>query len=379
MSGHLIQKIVIDPAVEETPLVRRILAEKGNLPVESRAWTSTDWADIPLHLGKRILYVTGRPGGLVKPCPATNPPYLCCRYITIHAMTQCPFDCTYCVLQGYLERPVITLFADPKPIFKEIDALRRAKPGRFFRFGTGELADSLALDDMTGLSEDYLRFFRNRRNALIELKTKSVRIENLPDPAPRNAVISWSVNPQSVIAREELRAPSLADRLDAAKRCRDAGYLIGFHFDPVLLMEDGEARYREVVRQIFSRIDPGRIAWISLGSLRFPAEYRKIMQKRFPHARILDGEMIRGLDGKMRYLRPLRVEMYRKIYGWIRDAAPDVFVYFCMESPAVWNAVTGGHPESNAELDFRFARSLWERFGREIRMDEPRRDAYRAS
>jgi spore photoproduct lyase len=229
MSEHLIQKIVIDPAVRETLLARRILARKGEIPVEFKTWTNTDCEDIPLHHGKKILYVTEQAGGLVKPCPATNPPYLCCRYTTIHAMNQCTFDCTYCVLQGYLERPVITVFANEETIFREIDEMQRAEPHRFFRFGTGELADSLALDDLTGLSGDYLRFFHDKRNAIIELKTKSVQVQNLLGFSPRNAVISWSVNPQEVIDREELRAPSLSDRLDAARRCMDAGYLIGFH------------------------------------------------------------------------------------------------------------------------------------------------------
>jgi spore photoproduct lyase len=368
-----IKKILIDPAVHETELAVRVLRNRGNIPFEIVHPSSIQNEASSLIQGKQLLWITRTPGGLVKPCPATRPPYLCCQYTTIHAMTQCPFDCTYCILQNYLENPLITLYADQDAIFQDIAAVQQSEPNRFFRFGTGELADSLALDFLTGLSGDYIRFFNSRKNALIELKTKSVQIENLFGLNPKHAVISWSLNPPSVIRKEELRAAPLHVRLQAARRCQDAGYLIGFHFDPLLLFEGWQSAYDDLIRQLFLVVDPGRIAWISLGSLRFPPALMDVMAKRFPKSGIFYEEMIRGLDGKMRYVRPLRMELYRAVSGLIRECAPDVFLYFCMESPAVWNAVFGMHPASNAELDFWFARSVWERFRNEVEMDKPER------
>ena len=49
-------------------------------------------------------------------------------------------------------------------------------------------------------------------------------------------------------------------------------------------------------------------------------------------------------DGKLRYFQPLRVEMYRKMVGWIRRAAPTVKIYLCMESREVWQQVFGFAP-----------------------------------
>jgi spore photoproduct lyase len=280
------------------------------------------------------------------------------------------------VLQSYLDRPVITLNVRLPDMLDEIGGLMRGQPRRFFRFGTGELGDSLALDPFTGLSETFIDFFKDKRNALIELKTKSVQIERLFGTGPGNTVVSWSVNPESVIQREELHAPSLEARLHAAKKCRDAGYLLGFHFDPILHIENWESSYREVVDRIFSTIDANRVAWISLGSLRFPPALKPVIQSRFPGSRIVYEEMIRGLDGKMRYLKPLRIALYRHIYRRIRSHSPDVFVYFCMESPQIWEQVTGTHPGNNAELDYWFAESLWRRFRNELIMDKPRLEDY---
>ncbi|MBN1779835.1 hypothetical protein JW948_01795 [bacterium] len=372
MSGFQIDRIVVHPEARSCALTERILSNRGDIP-----FTVADSVKPhSLREGKRTLFLTQHSGQRVKPCPATASPYLCCQYTVIHSCMQCPMDCTYCVLQDYLESPVIELNVRTDIIFGQIEAMLADQPHRFFRFGTGELGDSLALDALTGLSGDFIDFFSGRRNALIELKTKSVQIGHLLQHDPGHTVISWSVNPESVIRAQEMHAPSLQARLDAARQCQETGYMLGFHFDPVLYFEDCVVQYRDVVRRIFGSVDSNRIAWISLGSLRFPPSLKSVIQTRFPGSRIVYEEMIRGLDGKLRYPRPMRMELYSALHHEIQKADPDVFVYFCMELPRVWERVTGRSPAGNAELDLWFARSLHERFGSELNMEQPRSDAY---
>ena len=69
--------------------------------------------------------------------------------------------------------------------------------GRSFRVGTGELADSLAFDSLTGISRDLVDFFAARENLTLELKTKTDEIENLLDVDPRGRVlVSWTLSPE---------------------------------------------------------------------------------------------------------------------------------------------------------------------------------------
>jgi len=375
-----IKKIYVDGRVIDEPLTKRILE---NTPgIQHQIIDVEEFEEHIAHRltpsqGKRILFITGQKGDLVKPCPGTLAPYLCCRYSVINQIMQCPMDCTYCVLQEYLDNPVMILHTDMDDVFDDIDCLVENQPGRFFRFGTGELSDSLVLDAVTELTQDYARFFSSKRNTLIEFKTKTSRIDTLLNVSPKNIVVSWSVNPQPIIDTDEFFSARLDERLDAARRCQDRGFLLGFHFDPILHTPDWEALYHSLIQQLFSHVDGSRIAWVSLGSLRYPPRLKEIALKRFPRSRIFYEEMIRGMDGKMRYPKPMRVEMYRKIYGWLMEKAPDLFVYFCMESPDVWDRVTGTHPASNAELDFWFARNLYRRFP-ELDMDSPNRASYTA-
>jgi len=359
-----IRSIWVDEEVLDYPLTQRVLRNAGPIHVEtlSSGTAQARMAWLSPQEGKRTLFLTRHAGTLVKNCPGTSDPYLCCGYRVINQMCQCPMDCTYCIMSGYLDSPCISLNVNLEDMFDEIRRQASEHTGRILRFGTGETGDSLALDSLTGVSGDWIDFFSGLPHAIIELKTKSVRIENLPALKSQNTVLAWSLNPDEIASREEIHAPAVHQRLEAAGRCMEAGYRLAFHFDPVLSFPGWESAYQGLVDGLFRMIDAGRIAWISLGTLRFPAHLKGIIRRRFPKTRILDEEMIRGLDGKMRYPRPLRTAMYRLIADRIRFHSPDVFLYFCMEHPAVWESVLGKAPASNDELDSWFTRSLSERF-----------------
>ena len=53
------------------------------------------------------------------------------------------------------------------------------------------------------------------------------------------------------------------------------------------------------------------------------------------------GEFVPGMDGKSRYLKQIRIEIYKGVLSAIRERSSDVTVYFCMESEDVWKKVFG--------------------------------------
>ena len=73
-------------------------------------------------------------------------------------------------------------------------------------------------------------------------------------------------------------------------------------------------------------------------------DLKGVVQGRFPQSKIVYGEFIAGLDGKMRYFKPLRMKIYRAIAQAIRAHAPDVCLYFCMEDDEVWQDALGFTP-----------------------------------
>jgi spore photoproduct lyase len=74
------------------------------------------------------------------------------------------------------------------------------------------------------------------------------------------------------------------------------------------------------------------------------------MRFNHPDSNIFLGELLPGIDKKLRYFQPIRVEMFSNMYKWIRSYSQEVFVYLCMESKAVWQKAFGWTPNSSAEL-----------------------------
>ena len=359
-----IDHIYLDQNATRAPLAKRILRTLKGIPVtiitDKEAFLE-NIGTIPLSTGKRSLWLTQFKGDFLKPCPATGTEYLCCRYWVLNAQTHCPLDCTYCILQNYLNIPLMTVYVNTQNIAREIDRLIRGAPGRLFRMGTGELTDSLAFDDVTHFNEGLIRHAL-RKKMILEIKTKTDVIGHLPNIPKRNILISWSLNPEDFIKTQEFRSASLEKRLNAAVLAVKKGYRLGFHFDPLLMLPGWEKKYDTLLETLTRRIPEREVMWISLGSLRFPPSLKKIIEERFPKTELTAAEFIKGLDGKMRYFRPERVRLYRHIYAKIREKWKDVFVYFCMENKTVWQDVMGFAPQDNGHLDSLFHERIARRF-----------------
>lgn len=353
-----IEKIYLDIRTETDWVTRHILKSLPDVSmerVEDKRNLIKQFPSIPdaIGVGKKNLLITHFYGRRLKPCPGTSR-HICCGYYVINPITNCPMDCSYCVLQGYLNNPFLTLYSNWDDLLQEIESFLTMERNPLSRLGTGELSDSLALESIFPISQFLVPFFA-KKNAILELKTKSTEVERLLSLDHRGrTVVSWSLNPPQMIEEEERGTASLEERINAAKRCQEAGYPLGFHFDPMIDHEGWEKGYEELVNFLFSRIDPKRVVWISLGGFRYPAQLKGIAEERFPKTRIFLGELFPGGDGKFRYFKTIRVEMYRKMVKWLKQVSPDLFVYLCMESKEVWEEVFGWSPENSSHLNALF-------------------------
>ncbi len=305
-------------------------------------------ADDPVKAGKESLFLTLNKGAFIRKCPGTRF-YTCCGYRILNIGTFCTMDCSYCILQTYFHPPILQLFVNYQDMSQELQILFSEK--KLTRIGTGEFTDSLIWENWTDLSRFLVTSFSTQSHAVLELKTKTTAVEKLGRfRHNRKTIVAWSLNTDQIIRDEELRTAPLFARLNAAAKCESWGYPLAFHFDPIVIYDGCEADYRQMIEALFSRISPDNIAWISLGTFRFIPSLKTIIQKRFPKSKIIYGEFIPGLDGKMRYFKTLRIDLYCKIVSWIREIAPDLLIYFCMEDDEVWERAFGFIPSQHGGL-----------------------------
>lgn len=352
--SRYLKKIYIERSCTNDPYAHEIIA-KAALPV-----TIIDDADYPeiikgvypenLTEGKTVLLLSENRGTFLKECPATRE-YQCCDYRVINIGTGCPMDCTYCILQAYLNNPYQNFYINEKDMFMELNNELSENKG-FLRIGTGEFTDSMALDRLTGMSRKLVSFFSDKNNCILELKTKSAYIENLRDlHHGGRTVMAWSLNSEKIVMHEEMRAATVDERLDAAAACSGYGYHLAFHFDPIIAYPGWKQGYKDIIEKLFEKVPASSIRWISLGGFRYIPKLKQIGTARFPHSKIYHHEFIEGLDSKQRYFRPLRVELYRYIYSRIKHCAdPRTCIYFCMESDEIWKEVMGFTPDEYGGL-----------------------------
>jgi len=281
-------------------------------------------------------------GKFIKHCPCT-PDVVPCGYYNLNLHTGCPYDCSYCILQAYLETKEPVYFTNFEDMEKEL--LEISRTHRYLRIGTGELTDSLALDPQTNYSQKILSIFEKFPGIVFEFKTKSTHVGNILNYKKKNGeilknvVMAWSLNPQQVIEREELLTPDLFSRLKAIGKVQQAGYKVGIHFDPIVIFDGWKDAYLGLIEEIAKIIEPSAIAWWSLGALRFPYSLREYIFKH-RDSRLFEGELIKGHDGKYRYFKPLRIELFQYIKQKIQALiAAEVPLYLCMEDKEVWREV----------------------------------------
>jgi spore photoproduct lyase len=341
----------IEHGEADSALACRVRTRLPKVPVRMVANASEAEPAGNFSEGKRRLLIKRHRGTFLQHCPAGTPGLVCCNYLVASFASNCPFDCSYCFLQDYVaNNSAIKAFSNVGDGLAEIDAVLRAHPDRTFRIGTGEVADSLALDHLTDLSCELVPFFAARSNGLLELKTKSAGIDNLLGLDPKDrTVVSWSLNATRIMAAEEDDTATLEERLQAALRVQAAGYKVGFHFDPIIAHEGWEDGYRQVIEQVFPRLDTRRVAWVSLGSLRMTPGLKAAIKARANPSLALTGELVPGPDGKERAWRGLRVKIYRRMLEWLQQIDERMPVYVCMEPPGVWSKVFG-HTPSDREV-----------------------------
>lgn len=337
-----IEQIWLDREAQDHPQAIRILNRLQGIAVDVVDNVKALKRPKNIQDAKHQLILTLHRGEAFKPCQGMTSETLCCNYRVIDLISGCPMDCSYCILQNYLSNnPITTIYVNLETILAQVSAFLSAHSNKFFRIGTGELSDSLALDSILEYAQVLIPFFAARRNAILELKTKTAQIDHVLELKHRNrTVLAWSVNTPTVIEKEERGTASLAERLAAAQRAARAGFGVAFHFDPIILthgIEDVDS-YLDVIEKIFATLEPRHIAWISLGLLRYPPELIDTALRRFPETKIFAGEFVPARS-KVRYLRFLREEAYRRLWEKLSLRLPAHKLYLCMETKTVWGKI----------------------------------------
>ncbi len=293
-------------------------------------------------------------------CPVASERTRCCNLLTLDAVVNCGFDCSYCSIQSFYHGNKVifdTSFAD-KLSRLELD------PDKTYHIGTGQSSDSLMWGNKHNLLDGLIRFADSNPNVILELKTKSSNINYLSKAEiPANIICTWSLNTQTIIDNEEHQAASLQKRLEAARKIADKGTIVGFHFHPIIHYAGWRDDYRLLYKQVQDMFNTSEVATVSLGTLTFIKPVIKKIRERNFYTKILKMPMVEAA-GKLSYPLETKLKLFTHAYqSFSQHWHDNVFFYLCMEDHSMWKPVFNYEYKSNEEFEQAMKSSYLQKIG----------------
>jgi spore photoproduct lyase len=280
-------------------------------------------------------------------CPVASERTRCCNLLTLDAVENCGFGCSYCSIQAFYHDDEIhfdSRFAD------KLEALD-LNPERTYHIGTGQSSDSLMWGNRFGVLDALTDFARRHPNVILELKTKSKNVAYfLKNPIPQNLICTWSLNPDLIIRNEEHRTAGLDERLAAARRVADRGGIVGFHLHPMVFYAGWKEDYADLFSRLVNGFNPAEVALVSLGTLTFTRSVIRQIRNAGFGTRILQMPLTES-DGKLSYPDEVKVQLFQHAYQCLADWNGRVFFYLCMENQRLWQPVFGFEYPSNQAFE----------------------------
>jgi spore photoproduct lyase len=323
---------------EEDVEASEILSEAGSSMLEK------------ILAGKKVVYI-GPTTNVVDVFTMPDDRMICPHFERLKlASNGCFYQCDWCYLKLTYRAafPFITIRAEYDKI-KERIRKRLNQSNAVTMFNSGELADSLSMEHLTGAAREFIPWFGDTDNGYLFMLTKSDNVDDILDlPHNSHTVIAWSMNNEAVSRKYEIGAPSFDRRLEAAYKVQQAGYPVRVRLDPIVPFPGWREAYSTTVEQIFSRITPDRI---TLGTLRFEEGFYKMRDtlfttgpelpkfleqmtpmfspKTFPGSK-------RPKSGKYSFSEDERMEIFDFIIEEVKKRS-DCLIALCKESASVWN------------------------------------------
>ncbi|MCC8190400.1 MAG: radical SAM protein [Planctomycetes bacterium] len=255
----------------------------------------------------------------------------------------CPYDCQYCYLAGTRSvflSPSVKIFVNLPEIWQEIDhvASRLATPTAFY---LGKLQDALALEPLTGYVRALVPRFAEHPLARMTLLTKAAEVDDLLGVNHSGrTILSWSMNPPEIHARFERSVPSPDARLEAMRRCADAGYPVRVNLMPVVPVPGWREMYRNFLHRL---LDSVPISRLTMGGICIYPDARTLMERKLGSengiSETLAPATSRRDDRRQRFAPALRVAAYRFLVEVATTRSPETQLALCLETPEVMNAV----------------------------------------
>lgn len=269
----------------------------------------------------------------------------CQSAMELNSIFGCAFRCAYC---GFGRCVDITL---------DIERILLNLPDVFSRYPNQRLYKYSNMTDLPAFEPEYdgvlpmVRRFAQEQNRYLMLFTKSDNVEFLLDADHGGqTIISWSLSSATVSREIDRWAATMEERIEAMRRCQDAGYIVRARLSPIVPVRDWQREYRRLFETMFEKVSPDLVTlemlgWFDFDDLPEMLSRELLDQKAYSAAEAAQDEM-RGHQ-KSPFPHDVRRAIYEFCIDEVKRISPATPVSICHGTPRMWEELgekLGMHP-----------------------------------
>ena len=124
--------IKVDPSQQNESLVQELKKLGISYQVSEKSETIENY-----RKGKKSVHVVPKKGETMDTCATISDKYICCNVKVLKSVSNCPYDCSYCFLQNYLNDGTTKVVGDISSLMNEVKEKCMAEPDRFLELEPG--------------------------------------------------------------------------------------------------------------------------------------------------------------------------------------------------------------------------------------------------
>lgn len=264
----------------------------------------------------------------------------CWSLYDLHSAYGCFHKCRYC-----RRGRVTTLGLNIEDFLDHTDQLMAENPWqKVFRYDVE--TDCLILEPEYGMCRALVEHYAALPDQYIILFSKSDNVDFLLDLEHRgHTIMLWTLSTPTVSRVIEVDTATTEQRLEAARKCQQAGYAVRFKFKPIVPIATWREEATDMLEQLFAAVQPDNL---SMEMLFFDsmAEFKAIFPvELFAPELVAQMEEIEATTGFTDRSHPfpndLRAEVYEHYIREIQRLSPQTRVSLCAETRPMWDRLSG--------------------------------------
>ena len=234
-------------------------------------------------------------------------------YLVPYTSSGCTAMCMYCYLVcNYNKCAYLRLFVNREQMLEKIIKTAQ-KSEKELTFEIGSNSDLILENSITGNLVWTIENFANTDKGFLTLPTKFDMVDEiLPLEHNGKIIIRMSVNPEDIINKVEFGTSRLKGRIVAINKLVEAGYKIGILIAPVILVENWEKLYTELIQRLSKELSTKakKEVFFEIIFMTYSYVHTRINEEAFPNAiNLYDKEKMSGRGrGKYGYKEKNRIE-----------------------------------------------------------------------